>query len=204
MPYVIRPPRPKALLAAVVAALALAAPAAAEAACPANPVTNPFARFGDTADYSLLAGGDFESGAPGWTLSNAYTIFGNESYKVGGSSDSRALRIRSDGTAVSPSFCVGIEHPGFRFFARQSGGTWATMLVKLRWTDQGGNTRDTTVGALNGGDLRTWGPTQSFALARALPLWQAGQSLDVRLVFDPEDWGGGWAIDDVYIDPYAR
>jgi len=26
----------------------------------------------------------------------------------------------------------------------------------------------------------------------------------VQLVFDPENYGGSWAIDDVYVDPYAR
>jgi hypothetical protein len=25
----------------------------------------------------------------------------------------------------------------------------------------------------------------------------------VQLVFDPENYGGSWAIDDVYVDPYA-
>ena len=37
-----------------------------------------------------------------------------------------------------------------------------------------------------------------------LRLWNADQSASVQIVFDPEDFGGAWAIDDVYIDPYSR
>ena len=47
-------------------------------------------------------------------------------------------------------------------------------------------------------------PTPSLALASTLPLWQSGQSLQVQIVLDPEDFGGAWAVDDIYIDPYSR
>ena len=30
------------------------------------------------------------------------------------------------------------------------------------------------------------------------------QNTSVQLVFDPENYGGSWAIDDVYVDPYGR
>jgi hypothetical protein len=35
-------------------------------------------------------------------------------------------------------------------------------------------------------------------------LWQAGQTLSVRLLFEPAQYGGAWAIDDVYVDPNGR
>ena len=41
-------------------------------------------------------------------------------------------------------------------------------------------------------------------MARSLPLSSLDDSMDVQLVFDPENYGGSWAIDDVYVDPYAR
>jgi hypothetical protein len=31
-----------------------------------------------------------------------------------------------------------------------------------------------------------------------------GSTLEVKLVFKPEAYGGAWAIDDVFIDPYSR
>ena len=38
-----------------------------------------------------------------------------------------------------------------------------------------------------------------------LGIWNSSiRSLTVRIVLDPEDAGGAWAIDDVYVDPYSR
>ncbi len=107
------------------------------------------AQFGDKAEYSLLQGGSFESGAPGWSLSNAKVVGGNESYNVAGGSHS--LAIQPTGIAVSPSFCVSIENPSFRFFARQTSGSWGVLNVILRWTDSSGTSHDTTVASLQSG-----------------------------------------------------
>jgi hypothetical protein len=41
-------------------------------------------------------------------------------------------------------------------------------------------------------------------LGSSLPLWQSDSTLSVRLQFLPAQYGGDWAIDDVYIDPYAK
>jgi hypothetical protein len=207
MPHVIRPPRLKARLGALVSALAVASialPAAAQAACPTTPVSQPFQRFGDNANYSPLSNGGFESGATGWSLSGASVISGNETYHVRAPSDVKSLSIPATGTVASPAFCVGIEHPSFRFFARRTSGTWGVLNVKLRWTEQDGRTNEVVVGSLSGDPYTSWQPTPMLPLAVTLPLWQAGSSLNVRVVFDPEDFGGSWAIDDVYIDPYAR
>jgi hypothetical protein len=72
----------------------------------------------------------------------------------------------------------------------------------LRWK-QNGVTNETVVGAYSAGD-GSWHPTQSFSLAPVLGIWNGDQSFQVQLVFDPEDAGGSWAIDDVYVDPYSR
>ena len=204
MPHVIR--RPKRVASKIVAALAaalaiLAVPAVASASCPTTPTTKPFQMFGDSASYSLAPGGDFESGASGWTLSGAAVTSGNESYRVHGSADAKSLTINPTGTAVSPAFCVGIEHPWFRFFVRRSSGPWGNLAVRLRWKDSTGHTNETTVGTV---DATSWQPTGLFQLSSSLPLWQSGQTLSVQIVFDPENYGGAYAIDDVYIDPYTR
>ena len=106
--------------------------------------------------------------------------------------------------AVSPAFCVGVEHPNFRFFGRRTSGAWGVLNVKLRWTGADGKTNDTVVGSLSGDPYKSWLPTPKLPLATTLPLWQSGQTTSVRLVFDPEDFGGAWTIDDVYVDPYRR
>jgi hypothetical protein len=122
---------------------------------------------------------------------------------VHGSADAKSLVINQTGTAVSPAFCVSIDHPTFRLFTRRTSGTWGNLAVRLRWRDSSGRTNETTVGAIDGG-AGSWQVSPAFKLATTLPLWQSGQTLSVQMVFDPEDYGGAFAIDDVYIDPYTK
>jgi len=175
-------------------------PAAADAACASSPLSSPFARFGDTASYSLLEGGSFESGAPGWSLTNAAVVNGNESYEVAGGSHS--LAIAPNGIAVSPAFCVSVATPSFRFFARQTSGSWAVLNVSLRWADRSGVSHETSVASLQSGT--SWTATPVLQLASTLPLWQPTSTLSVQVVLRPERYGGAWAVDDVYIDPRMR
>jgi hypothetical protein len=203
MPYLIRPRRLLGIATGALVAIA-GLPAVAQAACPTTPVTHPFAQFGDSNDYSLLSGASFESGTTGWSLTKTAVASGNESYKVRASTDAKSLVVQPTGIAVSPAFCVGIEHPSFRFFAKQASGSWATLNVKVRWKDAYGGVHDTTVGSLNGSSFTSWTPTPSLALASSLPLWMSGQTIQAQIVLDPEDYGGSWAVDDIYIDPYKR
>jgi hypothetical protein len=205
LPYVFRPQHWRRSLTAVLgaAAVTLAVVPAAQAACTATPTTKAFAAFGDNADYTLAPAGAFESGATGWSLTGSSVVNGNEPARVHGAADSKSLAISATGKAVSPPFCVGIQHPSFRFFARRTSGTWGVLNVKLRYKNPGGVTNETTVGSVNAGDT-AWHPTAPIALSTVLGLWHADQSASVQIVLDPEDSGGAWAVDDVYIDPYSR
>jgi hypothetical protein len=208
MPYVIRPPRlvpaPIVKLIGAVLIALFALPAFAQAACPTTPTTKAFSKLGDTRDYSPVSNGHFESGTSGWSLTKASVVSGNESYKVRSSTDSKSLSIQPTGLAVSPAFCVGIEHPSFRFFARRTSSSWGVINVKLRWTESNGRTNETVVGSLSGDSYLSWKASDPLPLATTLPLSASGQSLSVRLVFDLEDYGGSFSIDDVYVDPYRR
>lgn len=176
---------------------AVPALAATAEGCAPTPLSTPFAQFGDSAQYGPVAGGSFESGAAGWSLSNATVVAGNESYEVAGGSHS--LAIQPTGAAVSPAFCVSTADPSFGFFARRTSGSWGALNVILRWTDADGAIHNTTVASLQSGT--SWTPIPVLKLASALPLWQPRGTLNVALVFKPEQYGGAWAIDDVYIDP---
>ena len=172
--------------------------------CAATTSTKVFSKFGDTANYSLLPGGNFESGSTGWALGGASVVSGNETAFVGTSRDAKSLSVPAKAVVVSPSICVGIEHPTFRLFVKRGTGTWQTLLIKLRWTEASGRVNETTVAGLNGQDYATWKPTPTFKLAQTLPLWASGQSLKVQIVLDPEDGGGSWQVDDLYVDPLRR
>ena len=55
------------------------------------------------------------------------------------------------------------------------------------------------------GDYTTWAPSPTMKLATALPLWKTDTGmLPVQLRLTANSDPGGWAIDDIYIDPYAR
>jgi hypothetical protein len=203
LPYVLRPRGLRTGLTALLSAIAVfVVPAAAQAACQSTPTTKPFLAFGDSNNYSLAPSGGFESGASGWSLSNASVALGNESYSVRAAGDSKSLAIGATGTAVSPPVCIDISRPTFRFFAKRTSGTWGALAVKLRWRDANGATNETVVGSIGTGT--SWQPTSPLSLASSLPLWNLDQTLSVQLVFDPENYGGSWAIDDVYVDPYGR
>lgn len=177
-------------------------PAAAHAACASTTTTKAFKTFGDNADYSLVPNGAFESGSGGWALTGASVKSGSESYAVHGATDARSLAIAANGVAVAPAICVDINRPTFRLFVRRTSGSWGVLNVRMRWRDGSGVTNETTVASLNG--TSAWQATAPLSLATSLPLWNNGQNATVQLVFDPEDYGGAWAIDDVYVDPYAR
>lgn len=202
MHNIVRSPQLRRIAAALFSSALLigAVPAVSSAACASSATSTPFAKLGDSAAYSLLGGGSFESGSPGWSLTNSAVVSGNESYNVAGGSHS--LAIQPTGVAVSPSFCVDITEPSFRFFLRQTSGSWAVLNVILRWSEASGATHETTVGSLQTGT--SWQASPVLKLATTLPLWQSGSTLNARLVFKPEQYGGAWAIDDVYLDPHGR
>jgi hypothetical protein len=205
LPYVLRPRGLRPGLIALLSAVALfVVPAAAQAACQATPTTKAFRAFGDTNDYSLVPNGGFESGAGGWSLSRASVAFGNEPWFVRAPGDSRSLAIDAGGTAVSPTVCIDINRPTYRFFARRTSGSWGVLNLRVRWQDATGHTNETTIAALDSNFGPGWRPSPALNIASLLGLWNETQDVSVQLVFDPEDFGGSWAIDDVYVDPYGR
>jgi hypothetical protein len=205
LPYVLRPRGLRAGLTALLSALAVVAvPAAAQAACQSTPTTKPFRAFGDYNDYSLVPNGGFESGAGGWSLSRSAVTFGNEPWSVRAPGDSKSLAIDAGGTAVSPTVCIDINRPTYRFFARRTGGSWGVLNLRVRWQDSTGHTNETTIAALDSNFGPGWAASPALNIASLLGLWNENQDVSVQLVFDPEDYGGSWAIDDVYVDPYGR
>src|SRR3954467_1607300 len=148
-------------LAGALCALALAAQPShagvlvASAPSCADPATShPFLPWLDIASYVPAPDGGFEAGAKGWDLNGATTVAGNETFKVGGSADDTALRVPAGGSATSPAFCVGLEHPTARLFAKRVGGSLlSTLRVDVQFQDALGKTDYLPIGlvALNGG-----------------------------------------------------
>ena len=173
------------------------------ASCEDGSITQPFQRFGDSANYKLLPGGSFEAGTAAWQLSGgAKIVSGNESYSVGGASHSRSLSLPGGSAAVSPFTCVGLSEPTLRLFAKRNSallGLVSTLNVQIQVKTSLGLSLWLPVlpGDLGGG---SWHPTAQMPLiANILPL-SASDKTPVRFRFSP--LLGSWQIDDVYVDPF--
>ena len=170
--------------------------------CEAQTTSRVFLPWLDLASYQAAPDGGFEAGAKGWTLSGAATVPGNESHYVGGRADDTALRIPSGGSATSPVFCVGLEHPTARLFAKRSGGTLlSTLRVDVQFEDALGAQHSLPIGlVVSGGN---WAPSLPMLMvANLLPLLP-GDHTPVTLRFVPQG-AGTWTIDDLYVDPYKH
>ena len=213
MPFVMNGSRrgSRMLAAALGLALAALAPATAQAkndkhdaanpdACVADhALSNPFAAWGDQADYALAPGGDFESGAAGWTLTGGAAVTaGNQPFDIGAPGAS-SLALPQGSSALSGSMCVDETYTSFRLFARNTGRpTWASR------------SRSSTTTARASCRARRPASSPRRASGRRRSPWPSTcpstppAPRRSRSASRPQGKGGDWTIDDVYVDPYAR
>jgi len=200
------------LVCAFVAALAFdaagagAAPSRAQRAsattqCPARTMTSPFARWGDTGMYFMLANGGFESGSTSWTLAGgARVVSGNESYHVNSPSDAYSLRLPTGASAQSAATCFDVNAQTVRLMVKGPSSPGAQLKVDayiLTHTSSGDNIRTVSTQILNPGT--SWNPSSAvtFSLGQSQML---AATATVQFTFTA--LGGTWQIDDVYVDPF--
>jgi hypothetical protein len=214
----IRTRRARSALAAVVAGAALLAafPGAANAgilvasapSCDNGATSQPFAQWGDGNNYFLAPGGNFESGANGWTLNGARVVGDQEPWRVNQDNGSHGLQIPAGRSVVSPTVCVGIENPSMRFFAHRSGGgllgATSQLVVTARVETSLGLVVEVPVGTINLlSNGTTWDRTPAqIVLASLLPLLP-GEHTPVQFRFTAVGTAD-WVIDDVFVDPRCR
>src|SRR5690348_537996 len=112
-----------ALLAAIAAAAFAAMTGTANAGilvasapnCDNGPNAQPFAQWNDDNYYFVAPGGTFENGLGGWDLNGASAVADQEPWQVAGDDGDTALKIPAGRSVVTPTMCVGIEHPTMRF-----------------------------------------------------------------------------------------
>jgi hypothetical protein len=174
---------------------------ASATSCDDPELEQPFARWGDRANYKPVGDGGFEAGAKGWTLSGgAKVVSGNESYYVGGAGDRVSLQLPGGSRAVSPFTCVGLNEPTLRLFAKRRSGLLTTLLVEMQVQTSLGLSLWLPVlpGDLGGS---SWHPTASMPLIANLLTLSTSDRTPVRFRFTPLLLGS-WQIDDVYVDPF--
>jgi hypothetical protein len=170
--------------------------------CPTPALSQPFLPWGDSAQYELVPGGNFEAGAQSWSLSGgAADVAGNESYYVGSPTDSQSLSLPSGSSATSPAMCVGIQNPDLRLFAENTGSSLSTLTVSVNFQTSLGGAATLPIGVISAGS--SWQPTLQDPIVANLLALMPGDQTPVSFTFTPSG-GGNWQIDDVYVDPWER
>ena len=169
-----------------------------------QPLEQPFLRWLDPAQYTLLPGGAFEDQSSGWTLSGARVVSGNEPYYVHGTNEASSLSLPAGSSATSAAISVGLGHPTMRFFARSTGGSiLSTLKVEVLFELANGQVATLPIGVALAGAHRSWQPSLPLpVIANLLPLLP-GQRTPVAFRFTPVGTAS-WTIDDVYVDPARR
>jgi hypothetical protein len=166
--------------------------------------SQPFLRWGDSNEYTLVPGGTFEAGSPSWALFGAARVVsGNETYFVSGPG-SHSLSLPTGSAATSPPACTGIDHPSMRFFVRNTGSSSSRLRVYATYPLLLGLPYTAYLGEVSGS--AAWEPSpalQMGLLNNTIGSLTLGEST-VTFTFVPADSTGDWAIDDVYLDPFAR
>jgi hypothetical protein len=189
------------------ASLALGAtfsqPAVAFAGCPDYPLERPFLRWLDPAHYTLAPNGGFESGSSAWSLTGgARVVAGNEPFHVRAPEDKYSLALPSGSSATTGTTCVRMLDPTIRLFVRNTGSLLSTLKVQVLYEDPLGMRRVQTIALLVA--TARWTPTLPtlFLANLQYPPVLTDGTVDVAFRFTPQGSLGGWAIDDVYVDPF--
>lgn len=155
----------------------------APSSCQELPTTKAFQGVdGDTSDYSIAPGGDFESGTAGWTFSRgARIVRGNE--RLGVTGGSNALQMPLGSSAISPEFCVDESHPHFRFVFKVDNMSLAGFLAHVVYRDAGGRITGVELVSSKAISLTpsAWQASPKSPLATIIPLNPATKSTTVQL-----------------------
>jgi hypothetical protein len=194
------------LSASLVALSATAAPANAGlgVACP-DPASQVFQAWGDSAFYSYVPNGGFESGSAGWAFSGgAKVVPGNESFFVHGAGERYSLSLPAGSSATSPPLCISLFSSKMRFFAANAGSPSSKLKVQVIYNGGTSSLLSLLTRILGISDFGyvsasgAWQPSEPVGmLSGTLPLLT--QSVQFR--FTPADRTGSWLVDDVYLDP---
>jgi hypothetical protein len=172
--------------------------------CGTQTASQAFAKWGDSRYYTLMPGGSFEPGTPGWALSRGAKVSpGNESFYVNKPTDRNSLALPAGSSATSLPACTSIHHPTARFFLRNTGSASSQLKVEALYPGVLGKVQAARLGVLTGS--KEWQPSPVMPLLVTNLL--ATLSLDrttIAFRFTPLDNSGAWSIDDVYLDPRMK
>jgi hypothetical protein len=162
----------------------------ATGACDNATLTQPFAAWGDSSQYKLVPGGNFEGSLAGWTVTGGARVVS------GGEAGGHSLYLPAGASATTPLTCVNAAYPTERHFAK-GGGLLSTVLVQLVYRDPifGLVPLPAGLSTLNW----SWQPTLPALTLSAVPGLLNGGTSQVGIRFTA--LLGPSQIDNVYVDP---
>ena len=164
-------------------------------------VSQSFTTWGDDALYTPAPDAGIEGGATGWTLTGgASVVDDNEPWRIGGESDSKALDLPEESSAVSPPMCVDATFPHFRLFANRLGKK-GDLRVEVLFYDEKGNVKATSA-FKHHPNGNGWRPTSMIRIG----LFAKDTEVDAAPIafrFTTEK-DAQYRIDDLYVDPMMR
>lgn len=165
--------------------------------------TKPFAPWGDFANYAIAPGGNFESGAQGWSLTGGAAVAdGNQPFNLGTTGGTKSLSVPDGGVATSAPMCIDSTYPHFRLVARNTGKPGTGLRVEVLFLNEKGGIKSSSSGTVYAGSTDWFMPDSLKIGVYFNPDVNAGAA-PVNFRFRAEK-DSAWRIDDVYVDPYAR
>jgi hypothetical protein len=154
----------------------------------------------DQNSYFLAPGGNFEGGAPGWTLAGGAALTAGHTTVGGPFAGTTSLSLPSGSSATSPAVCVGQLDPTLRFFVRNTGAAGSRLGVTVLYTLPNGKQSSSFVGSVTGSGQWTATPSMWY-LKNIMTKGSTTGTTSVSFVFAPLDSTGKWQMDDLWIDP---
>jgi hypothetical protein len=168
--------------------------------CDGAALSQPFAAWGDSAQYKLLPGGNFEGSLDGYTLhGNAKVVSGNEQFGPG----AKSLSIPAGSSVLTAATCVNSANPTYRFFYKSQGGLLGllpVMTVSLVYESGLLGIVELPLGVVL--PSGKWAPSGKQLTLASLGSLVADGSVPLALRFTSV--AGTWTVDDVYVDPVSR
>ena len=159
--------------------------------CGSQAVSQPFAGYGDTNNYTLVPGGAFQSGSTPWLTTG------------GASASDGALSLPAGSSAISPASCTSIYEPTLRLFVRNTGSPSSQLTVQALYPGLLGGVQSTTIGELTASSSWSPSPAMSIQGQNLLATLSLSQTA-IAFRFTPADGAGDWSISNVYLDPFGR
>lgn len=174
------------------------------APCDGAVLTQPFSRWGDTAPYKLVPGGDAEKPVAGWAYAGgAKRVSGSEPYAATGKLGAWSFSLPAGGSITTASTCVNAGYPSFRFFVRSSGGLLGllpALKVDVVYRDGLLGLVAIPVGTVL--PASSWRPSPVMLTLSAVGAAVAGGQVPMSVRFT--SLAGTWQVDDVFVDPLRR